>query len=245
MTIRPSVSFIVPALDEERLIEGTVDEIRKAVAASRIDAYQMVLVDDGSTDGTGAIMDGLAAGDARITVLHNAQNLGLGGAYRRGVTAASCDHVMMVVGDNVMPASDIGLILDRLGQADIVLGYLTNPYLRPLGRRVGSRGFTTVVNLLFGLKMHYYQAMVPRRSLLEKITIATNSHAFPAEVVVKLVKAGASFVEVGLPNTPSKRGNSVALEPRRLMSVFKTLVRLNREIRRPGAIPRGVGQRLP
>src|SRR3982751_1009552 len=75
-------------------------------------------------------------------------------------------------------------ILDRLGEADIVLPYLTNRKLRPLGRRIGSWGFTTLVNLLFGLRVRYYQGMLPRREMLSKIRIATDSYAFPAEAVV-------------------------------------------------------------
>ena len=136
-----------------------------------------------------------------------------------------------------MPASDISLVLRHIGEADIILFYLANPKLRPWGRRVGSRGFTTVINLLFGLRMRYYQGLVPRRKLLKTITIKTDSYAFPAEVVVKLVKAGCSYREVGIPGTPCRQDRSVALQPKRLLAVFATIIDLVREIRREGAVP--------
>lgn len=242
---KASISFIVLALNEENNIQMTVETILDAVRNSRPADYQIVLVDDGSTDGTSEIMEKLAAGNDKIIVVHNEQNLGLGGAYKRGINFAQCDYVMIVAGDNVMPSSDMSVILDRLGEADIILPYLTNPKLRPLGRRIGSWGFTTMVNLLFGLRVRYYQGMLPRREMLNKIRIATDSYAFPAEAVVKLVKGGCSYVEVGIANTPSYKGRSRALQPQRLLGVLKGVLSLTREIRRPGAIPSATTLGLP
>lgn len=235
--IRPSISFIVLALNEEENIQMTVGTILEAVEKSQVADYQIVLVDDGSTDKTGEIMENLAEANNRIAVVHNEQNLGLGGAYKRGITVARGDYIMIVAGDNVMPSSDMSLILDRLGEADIVLPYLTNPKLRPLGRRIGSWAFTQIVNLSFGLRVRYYQGMLPRREMLNKIRIATDSYAFPAEAVVKLVKGGCSYIEVGIHNTPCYRGRSRALHPQRLLGVLRGVLSLAREIRRPGAIP--------
>jgi glycosyltransferase involved in cell wall biosynthesis len=234
---RPSISFIVLALNEEENLRMTVETILRAVTQSQPGDYQIVLVNDGSTDQTGEIMEQLAKANSKIAVVHNQKNLGLGGAYKRGITFAHRDYVMIVAGDNVMPSSDMSLILDRLGEADIVLPYLTNPNLRPLGRRVGSWAFTQMVNLWFGFRVRYYQGMLPRREMLTKICITTDSYAFPAEVVVKLLKGGCSYVEVGIDNTPSHRAPSRALQPQRLLGVLKAVVNLAREVRRPGAVP--------
>ena len=86
---KASISFIVLALNEEAHIEGTVQIVLQAVAASRLSDYQIVLVDDGSTDNTGEIMERLARGNNKFTVVHNEHNLGLGGAYKSGLTRAS------------------------------------------------------------------------------------------------------------------------------------------------------------
>ena len=182
-------------------------------------------------------MERLASDYENVTVFHNENNLGLGRTYKRGLDHARCDYLMLIPGDNVMPASDMRAILGHLGEADIILPYLINPRLRPLGRRIGSWGFTAVVNLLFGLRVRYFQGVLPRRIHVNKITIQTTSYAFQAEVAVKLIKAGCSYVEVGIENTPSRRGSSVALQPKRLLSVFKGILLLHRAIRQTGAVP--------
>ena len=237
-TSRPSVSFIVPALNEGRHIEKTVATILEAVAASGVSDYQIVLVDDGSTDATGRIMDQVAAsrGD-KIQVVHNLRNTGFGGAYKRGVTVARCDYVMIVAGDNLMPATSITTVLDQLGKADIILPYMADMKQRPLGRRIGSWGFATVINTLFGFHIHYYNSMVPRRALLNKITINTEGYALQAETIVKLLKAGYSYAEISVPHGMTVRGGSSALRVKNLVNLFKDLCALIKEVRRPGAIP--------
>jgi len=235
--LRPSVSFIVLALNEEAHIEATVRAVSKAVEGSTLSDHEIVLVNDGSTDKTGEVMEHLAVHNPKIKVVHNPHNLGLGNAYKSGLRVATGDYVMIIAGDDIMPSTDIALILECVGQADVILPYLSNPKLRPLGRRIGSKGFTILINLIFGLRIRYYQAVLPRRALLEKITIVTNSHAFPAEIGVKLLKAGSTYIEVGILDTPSKTGNSVAVQPKRVLAVIKAVIDLVREIRRPGAIP--------
>lgn len=226
----PSVSFVVLALNEEADIETSVNMILAAVKRSTLSDYEIVLVDDGSTDATGEIMERLAASNSRFKVTHNERNLGLGGAYKRGLALASCEYVMIVAGDNAIPLSDMSLLLEQIGKADIILPYVTNRTLRPLVRRITSWGYSTIINLLFGLRIHYYNGMLPRRQLLNQITITTDSYAFQAEAVVKLIRAGATYFEIGLPNTPCGEGRSVALEPKRLLAVLKGVFNLAREI---------------
>lgn len=236
---RPSVSFVVPALNEARLIEKTVQTILQAVKASQVSDYEIVQVDDGSTDGTDEIMDRLAREIAKVRVVHNPRNLGFGGAYKQGVAAARCDYVMIIAGDNLMPASSITAIINRLGDADIILPYMSDANRRPLVRRVCSWGFSRLVNLLFGYRIHYYNSMVPRRELLNRITIAANGYSLQAECIVKMLKGGATYAELGVPHGHGVvKAGSYALRPKNVLNVFKGLFKLIQEIRRPGAVPK-------
>jgi dolichol-phosphate mannosyltransferase len=236
MNNEPTVSFIVLALNEERHIEATIGTVVSAVGSSRVTEYEMVLVNDGSTDRTGPLMDEAARQNPRLRVVHNKHNLGFGGAYKRGVAAARGEYVMIVAGDNAMPVTSITTILNHLGEADIIFPYVTDAKDRPLVRRVGSRGFTTVINKLFGLRLRYYNSMVPRRELLNKITIKTDGYASQAEGSIKMIRAGASYIEVGVVHGHASGGGSSAVRPKNLLKVFKAVLALIRELRRPRAV---------
>lgn len=83
----PAITLIVPALNEERLIVETVEQIIDVVKG-RFAEYEVLLIDDGSTDATGSLMDGLAGRNQRIHVIHNPKNIGLGSSYHLGVDRA-------------------------------------------------------------------------------------------------------------------------------------------------------------
>ncbi len=226
-----SITFLVPALNEERKIEDTVKTIIRAINHFRCD-YEILLVNDGSTDATPQIMDRLARENQRIRVLHNKKNLGLGGAYKRGIQHVRKDYIMWVSGDNAETAEHIINIISHVGQADIVIPVLKAGPTRPLLRRITSRLFTIIVNFLFGLKINYYNgAVVHRADLLKKITIRTNSFAYQAEALVKLSRLGCSYVEVPYSSATYDGLFSYAMRPKNLLAVLKTLVSLFLEVR--------------
>jgi len=225
---KSSVSFIVFALNEEMNIEATVQTIRNAVRGGVVQDYQVVLVDDGSTDSTGAIMDRLASTDERISSVHNERNLGPGGAYKRGADAARCDYLMAIAGDNAAPAESIRATIEHLGEADIINSYCANPEIRSFTRRIGSRAFTTLINLLFGYRLPYYNGPVVLRKQIIGMTISSNGYAFFAEMLVKLLKNGSSYVNVGVLHSVDTNTCSSALKPKNLFKVFQEVVRLVR-----------------
>jgi dolichol-phosphate mannosyltransferase len=235
---KPSVSFVVPALNEEGNIEGAVRTVREA-SAGRVSDYEIVLVNDGSTDRTGQLMDQMAKADPRVRVVHHASNLGFGGAFKAGVAVARLDYVIRICGDDSVPVLGVQQILDQIGKADFVIPYIANPgEFRSWSRRFGSWGFTTLVNCVFGLRVPYYNhAVVFRRDALNTIQIATDSFAYQAEALVKLLRAGYSFVPIGINDIARLHGKSTALKPKNLVRVVKALIHLSEEMRRPGAVP--------
>ncbi|HEY4722956.1 MAG TPA: glycosyltransferase, partial [Anaerolineae bacterium] len=97
-----SISILVPAYNED-VVVGNVIRETWAIADRLIDRYEIILIDDGSTDDTGSIMDRLAREQAHTRVLHNRPNLGFGAAYMRGATEARFDYLMLVCGDGGLP----------------------------------------------------------------------------------------------------------------------------------------------
>lgn len=234
----PSVSFIVPALNEERSIKGAARTC-EASAEGLASDYEIILVNDGSQDLTGEVMDALARGSPQIRVVHNPCNLGFGGAFKAGLAHAKMDYVIRICGDDQVPVAGVRSILAELGNADLVVPYIANPAeFRSWGRRFGSWGFTTLVNYLFGLRVPYYNhSVVFRREAVQGIQIATDGFAYQAEALVKLLLAGYTFVPIGINDLARIHGKSTALRPRNLLKVVKAICDLFWEVRKPGGIP--------
>ncbi len=232
LTNKPSISFVVPALNEVGNIAATVETILDAAGRCCGD-FEIVLVNDGSTDGTGQTMDQLAQQYSPLRVVHNERNLGYGGAFKRGASVAQKDYVIRICADNVTPAPMIENILSKVGQADLVIPYLANPEFRSWGRRIASWGFTLIINTLVGLRVPYYNhAVVFPRQRLQSITISTNGFTYSAEAVAKLLKMGCSYVTVGTREVPRISGKSSAVRPKNLWEVLLAIPTLVREVRR-------------
>lgn len=193
--------------------------------------YEVILIDDCSRDRTLERMQGLAAADLRIRVIHNPVNLGLGGSYKRGVAAARCHYAIMVPGDNGFPPVSIGQILDQAGRADIVIPRVANPGVRSSFRVFTSRAFTTLLNFLFWLKVVYYNGAVLHRTvLLRTVEITTNSFAYQAEALVKLIANGASYTHCEVYIQERAAGRSSALSLKNQLAVWKTILHLLLEV---------------
>ena len=170
-----TVSFVVPALNEEKVVDHVVREIHSHVN-NLIQTNEIILIDDGSTDRTGEIMEALARELPNMRVLHNRPNIGLGASYQRGVAEARHDYVMMLCGDGGLPASSLPPIIEKIGTADIVVPYMTNlKTIKTPMRYFISRSYTHLLNFLSGHRLNYYNGLpVHKRNLLNR-TVMTSS----------------------------------------------------------------------
>jgi dolichol-phosphate mannosyltransferase len=228
---RPHLSFVVPCYNEERNLAGTVAEIETGARHAGLASFEIVMVDDGSRDGTADAIRRLAAAKPYVRPVINPRNLGLGGAYKAGVAAAQGVHVMMVPGDNAHPAHGIAPIIAAVDSADMVIPFVTNPQVRGLSRRLASRGFVAVMNVLFGLKVPYYNGLVVHRlDLLREIEIETDSFAYQAEAIVKLLRRGADFKTIGVEISTREHGGTKAFRAANVVNVVRALLDLKRRV---------------
>lgn len=221
--VAPSLSVLVPALNEEEQLGATVSQLLRVLAGAVPD-FEIIVVNDGSTDGTAAVAEGLAAGDGRVRLVHNERNMGLGYSYGLGARESGKSHFVYIPGDNTWPAASIAEIVRHLGKADVVTSYATNPEVRLGYRRVVSALYTRALNLLFGYRMRYYNGLTiyPREFLLTR-PVTTWGFGFQAETLLKALDAGLSVVEVGVPIDESAARKSRALTVRNVASVLKTV----------------------
>jgi len=233
----PSISIIVAALDEQDGLAPSVHAIQAAL--NDICSYEIIVVDDGSRDRTGAIADDLAAGSAGIRVIHNPCNLGLGGSYRRGFELVRGQYTLLIPADNETPSDTIRAIAKQAGRADIIVTHTLNWYIRPVHRWILSHLYTAIVNALFGFRLRYYNGIcLIRSAALRTIALDTSGSAYMTAILVRLLKQGYSYAGIGIMLQP-RCGARRPLGLRSFIDVARSIGRLWVEVRLLPVLRRG------
>jgi glycosyltransferase involved in cell wall biosynthesis len=222
-----TLSVVIPAYCEAGNIAGTLDNVSHALADLPLHA-EIIVVDDGSTDGTGALARGWAHGRGDVCVLTNDQNMGFGWTYRRGVDAASGDFIVMVHGDNAWGAATLRDLFGRTGEADIIVGYTRDMWRsRTWTRTAVSKAFTLLVNLITRHHLRYYNGLqIHRADVLKAMRIESSGFGFQAEVLAKALRVTHTFIEVPMDLMEREQGDSKAFRWKNVKDVARTLLRL-------------------
>ena len=217
------VSIFLPAYNEIDNLEGAVADIEWA-ADQVLGDYEILIIDDGSTDGTGGLADRLAEGKPRVRVIHQSANLGIAAAYERALDEASLDYFSFLAADGEIARESVRDILGAVGRADIVAPYHQNPSARQLHRRFLTWGSTVLVNVLFGQRMHYYQGPciypVPLARALPK---SAGGFYFLTQMLIHALHAGYTCVEVGLTHVDRTHGRSKAVSAKNILRALQTI----------------------
>jgi len=228
MTGARSLSIVIPAYCEAANIIGTLENVTAALAPLGV-AHEILVVDDGSTDGTGAIVSAEAHRFPGVRLLVNERNMGFGWTYRRGVESASCDHIVMVHGDNAWGADTLRTFFGHLGDADVIIGYTRNMWrTRTWRRTVVSKAFTLLANAITGRRLKYYNGLqIHPSAVLKRLTIQSVGYGFQAEVLVKSLGRTRTYIEVPMDLTERQQGESKAFRMKNALDVVRTLKRLH------------------
>jgi glycosyltransferase involved in cell wall biosynthesis len=221
-----TLSVIIPALNEEDNLAGAVMTVLDAIGDRFMD-YELLIFDDGSTDSTGQIADKLATHNSRIRVVQNHRNLGLGCSYTKGVELAKMEYVAWFPGDDEVPGQAVRAVLDAIGSAEIVVPYISNPHLRTWSRRLISASFVRLLNLLFGLRLRYFNGPCAySRTLLSSVPIQSSGFACFAAILIRMILSGHSYVEIAIPTRTRQHGRTKAFRLKNLVSIFSTIAGL-------------------
>ena len=206
----PSLSVFFTAYNDSGTIASLV--IRALhVAATLTDDYEVIVVNDGSKDGTGEILDELTrVYPEHFRVVHHEINRGYGGALRSGFAAATKDLVFYTDGDAQYDASEVTRCIDAArADIDVVQGYKIGRGDR-LYRKVIGRTYHHVVRVLFGLRVRDTDCdfRLIRRDLLARVELTSTSGVICVEMMRKFQHAGARFAEVGVSHYPRPYGHS-------------------------------------
>lgn len=226
-----SVSVVIPAYNEAKNLPQTVKFLLDRLNENGVSDFEVLIFDDNSVDNTGKIADDLAEKHSQIKVIHNSRNMNLGYNITKGFQMASKEYCGFIPGDNETEPETLDNIFQNLGRADIIIPYIKNPEARPWGRRILSKIYVIIINAAFGLNMKYYNGLCYFKTLMvKKVPVSTYGFAYMTEILVKLLKSGASFIEVPLINRVRERGATKAFRLKNIISVFKTFLHLFYEI---------------
>jgi glycosyltransferase involved in cell wall biosynthesis len=228
MAERRSLSIIIPAYCEADNILDTLENVSVALQPLGL-THEILVVDDGSSDGTGDLVTANLSRFPTVRLLTNERNMGFGWSYRRGVDAASLEHLVMVHGDNAWGVETLREFFGHVGEADIIIGYTRHMWrARTWRRAVISKAFTFLVNLITQRRLAYYNGLqIHRASVLKSLRIESHGYGFQAEVLVKALRSSRSYREVAMDLTERKKGESQAFRWKNVVDVGRTLVLLS------------------
>ena len=195
------VSVIIPCFNERQ----TIEQIVQAVRASPIDNLEIIIVDDGSNDGTIALLKEKVAPIAD-QIIYQPRNWGKGAALRAGFAAATGDVILVQDADLEYSPGDYGILLEPIfsGKADAVFGsrFMSGRPHRVLyfWHMVGNRFLTLLSNMFTNLNLTdletCYKAF--RAPVVKRLNLRENRFGFEPEVTAKLAKARCRIYEVGI-----------------------------------------------
>jgi dolichol-phosphate mannosyltransferase len=224
MSAEQSLSIVIPAYNEAENIHGTLKNVTAALAGLSLDS-EIIVVDDGSLDGTAAVVSRHAGYLPGVRVVVNERNMGFGWTYRRGVQEATRDHIVMVHGDNAWGADTLRELFRHVVEADVVIGYTRDMWgSRTWTRALVSQTFTCVVNAIARRQLMYYNGpQIHRSTVLKSLRIQSAGYGFQAEVLVKALRLANSFIEVPMDLMERERGESKAFRLKNAVDVARTL----------------------
>lgn len=220
----PALSYFFPAHNEAANLEGLVAEALADLPAIA-DAFEIVIVDDGSRDATPSIADALAAAHPEVRAVHHPRNLGYGAALRTGLAASRHDLIAFTDGDRQFRVADIARLTERLAGADgpdVVVGFRIRR-ADPLIRTLYAKAYRLANLVFFGLRVRDVDCACKlfRRPALEDIRVESGGAFFSAELLIKLKARRRRIVEVGVPHHPRTAGSPTGAKPQVVFRAMK------------------------
>jgi glycosyltransferase involved in cell wall biosynthesis len=222
-----SLSIVFPAYNDAGTIASMVLSVRRTARGLTRD-FEILVVDDGSRDGTGAILDELEALVPELRVLRHGENRGYGAALRTGFDAATKDLVFYTDGDAQFDPRELPLLLERLTTGiDYVSGYRERRADPPL-RVLAGNPYHLLVRSAFGLSLRDIDCdfRLFRRKVLDSIELEESDGAMCIELLRKLEDSGCRFAQAPVSHHPRVYGRSQYFTIRGVLRSYLQLFRL-------------------
>ena len=229
------LSIFYPMWNEEEYIERALTAGRRAceqlVRSGDIGDYELIVVDDASTDRTAVIADRLAAEDSRVKVVHHARNRKLGGAIKTGFATATGDVILYTDADLPFDMAELprAVRLLREYDADIVSAYRFDRTGEGYLRSIYTFIYNLLIRTMFDVKARdiNFAFKLCRARVFDHVELRSEGSFIDAELVIRATRLGYEMLQFGVDYFPRTRGESTLSSP----SVITTILREMLELR--------------
>ena len=222
------LTLFVACYNEEQNIAGTLAACLDALKRFSF-TWEIIVIDDASTDNSVQVIEAFKRSHPGLPIrlYVNPRNKGLAENYIDAAFLGKGTWYRLVCGDNVVPADSIAEVLEHIGEADMIIPYMAESKARTFFRRFLSTAYTSVVNLISGHRLHYYNGLaVHSRYNVMRWHGNSRGFGFQAELIVRLLMKGMTYREVQIVAHERAAGKSSALQLRNILSVAHTLLTL-------------------
>ncbi|MGZ4268020.1 MAG: glycosyltransferase family 2 protein [Solirubrobacteraceae bacterium] len=217
----PGLSVVLPCFDEEPNVERAVQEALAGARKSAL-AVQVVVVDDGSSDATGAIAEELAHADPHVTVVRHAENRGYGAAVRSGIAATTMPWVLLTDADLQFDVAEVERMLAAAGDHEVVAGYRIARQ-DPVHRRMAAHAWNWLMRRTFGIDVRDVDCAfkLVDGPALRTLELRSEGAMISTELYALAARAGWSIAEVGVHHRPRRAGVASGGDPRVILRAFR------------------------
>ena len=222
-------SVFFPMWNEEEYLQRALNAATELgdelIAQNTVADYEMIIVNDASTDTTAKLADEAAAANSRVVVVHHPVNRKLGGSIKSGFAAATGDVVLYTDADLPFDFREVHKAMRLMNQyeADIVAAYRFDRTGEGYVRVVYSFFYNLLVRALFGCRFRdvNFAFKLVRRSVLQKVQLSSEGSFIDAELMVSARKLGMNVVQFGVDYFPRTRGVSTLSSPSVIVKILK------------------------
>ena len=226
-----SLTIVLPAFNEAENIGASIDHAVAILERVGIE-FEVIVVDDGSSDATRAIVDARAASDRRIRCIHHPRNRGYGAALRTGILAGTKELIFFTDADLQFDLAEIVKLLRYADDFDIIAGYRAQRS-DPLPRLANAWAWGRLIDLLFDLHVRDIDCAfkVFHRRVFEAVPITSVGAFVNSEILIRARAAGFRLKQLPVGHYPRTAGSPTGANPRVIAKAFLELGRLYGELR--------------
>jgi len=226
-----SISVFFPCYNEQENVGPTTEKVLNVLEKLKAD-FEVIIIDDGSSDGTGKIAADIADRDDRVKVVRHRRNLGYGAALQSGFEAATKELVFYTDGDGQFDISEMPPLLELMAQYDIVSGYRLDRKDSAM-RKINGWCWTKLVCLLFGLKIRDIDCAFKlyKREIFDNIELSSTGALIDAEILARAARKGYRITQKGVHHYRRTAGEQNGANLRVILRAFKELFVLQGRIR--------------